>query len=546
MEPMVTRVHPNQALAVYAESLAAGANALVFGDASLGLAEQLLELGARSVQVWDPLPASARSAVPGAPAPVVVRSYSAFEPTTRGAALAIVPDLGLFDDPALLVARVRDAVGAEGVALIAAENAEAPESGSPRTFDYYELFDLVAGDFASVRMVAELPFEGVAFVTLGESDDAPAVSVDPTLADGERAPLAFIAVASQSETDLDPYAIVELPPSEEADEEEADEEEADEELELEEIVAPGPSAEEEAERLRILESLESRVRAEVDRAAELEATLALREREMTQLSAHAEGVAERARAAAAAMEPMAARLDRAELRAAEMQDQLARAGDFHAAEHARFEDALRERAQALREVEAELARRERMVRELVGALEEAAAPVVAASPAEAKPSTFEPTADAIAEANEAASTATARAAAATEAATEATAENARLRDQLDALALELARREGEAQATLWTVSELERRLALTNAGTEPDALRLADAAPPAAPAMAPPVTAGREDGDIHAALSAAQDQLDALRQALAQEHEARVKAESGEELARARAEIRRLESLITS
>jgi hypothetical protein len=535
MEPMVTRVHPNQALAVYAESLAAGANVIVFGDASLGLAEQLLALDARSVQVWDPLPAAARSAVQGPPPPVVVRSYSAFEPTARGAGLAIVPDLGLFDDPALLVARVRDAVGEEGVALIAAENGEASESGSPRTFDYYELFDLVAGDFAAVRMVAQLPFEGVAFVTLGEAEEAPAVSVDPTLADGERAPLGFIAVASQSETYLDPYAIVELPPFEEAPLEAG-----------EELIELGPSAEEETARLRIVEALESRVAAEVERAADLEATVALREQEMAQLSAHAEAVAERARAAAAAMEPMAARLDRAEARAAEMQDQLARAGDFHATELARFEDALRERAQALRELEAELARRERLVRELVGALEESAAPAAGVSALEERPTTFEPTADAIAEANEAASSAAARAAAATRATEEANAENERLREQLDALALELARREGEAQATLWTVSELERRLALTHAPA--DAPGFVDAALPSAvgAAEAPPGKPSEDDGGLRAALSAAQDQLDALRQALAQEHEARVKAESGEELARARAEIRRLESLITS
>jgi len=164
------------------------------------------------------------------------------------------------------------------------------------------------------------------------------------------------------------------------------------------------------------------------------------------------------------------------------------------------------------------------------------------SAAEAKPTTFEPTADAIAEANEAANAAAVRASAATQAAAEADAENARLREQLDALALELARREGEAQATLWTVSELERRLALTA-----DAPGFADAAgPPAAPAATGPAKPPEDDGGVRAALSAAQDQLDALRQALAQEHEARVKAESGEELARARAEIRRLESLITS
>jgi chromosome segregation ATPase len=213
-----------------------------------------------------------------------------------------------------------------------------------------------------------------------------------------------------------------------------------------------------------------------------------------------------------------------------MQELLSRSGDSHATELGRYEDALRERAHALRELEAEVARRERIVRELVGALEEAAAPAVGVSAAAAAPTAISATADALAAANEAANAAAARAAAATQALGEASAENARLRRQLDALALEVARREGEAQATMWTVSELERRLS-------------ANDAPPARGEES--ATAAKADaGDLGAALVAAQDQLDALRQALAQEHEARVRAESGEELTRARAEIRRLETLI--
>jgi len=85
-------------------------------------------------------------------------------------------------------------------------------------------------------------------------------------------------------------------------------------------------------------------------------------------------------------------------------------------------------------------------------------------------------------------------------------ENARLRERLDALALDLARREGEAQATAWTVAELETKLAQVSA------------APPE-PALTPDMGMTRQ-------LKAALDELDVLRRALAQEHEARVKAES--------------------
>lgn len=206
------RVHPHQALAVYAESWAAGANVAVFGDASLGLAAQLVELDAHTVHVWDPSAERARALAGGAHGggSVLVAPYDEYDGRTRGVSLAIVPDLGAFDDPAGLIARVRDLVGARGVALVAAANRESPVADSPRAFDYYELFDLVAADFAAVRMVAELRFEGVSFVALGD-DDAHAVSVDPQLAQGDRAPLAFVAIASQVDAPVDPYAIVELP-----------------------------------------------------------------------------------------------------------------------------------------------------------------------------------------------------------------------------------------------------------------------------------------------------------------------------------------------
>ena len=164
-----------------------------------------------------------------------------------------------------------------------------------------------------------------------------------------------------------------------------------------------------------------------------------------------------------------------------------------------MEGVLRERAHAVRSLEVELARREQMVRDLVGTLEElegrAPPPSDAAThgvvPQEARGEGER--LSALAE------------------------ENTRLRAQLDALALDLARREGERQATAWQVTELERRLA--------------QAAEPSAPASPIQGTDRR--------LSQALDQLDALRTALAQEHEARTRVESGEELARAHAEIQR-------
>jgi hypothetical protein len=112
-----------------------------------------------------------------------------------------------------------------------------------------------------------------------------------------------------------------------------------------------------------------------------------------------------------------------------------------------------------------------------------------------------------------------------------TLENAQLRQRLDALAQEAARREGEAQAIAWTVAELERKLDQA-------------ASSGAAPARTPIPTPGPVETDAAPGLTAALDELDALRRALAQEHEARARAESGEELLRAREELSRQAELL--
>jgi hypothetical protein len=129
---------------------------------------------------------------------------------------------------------------------------------------------------------------------------------------------------------------------------------------------------------------------------------------------------------------------------------------------------LRERARAVRLLEGELARRDQMIRELASALEDAVA-------------TEQPPPDDAVDARD--------------------EENTRLRGRLDALALGLARREGEAQASVWRIAELERGLAHGVTATE----------------------GGAGSG---AQLSAALDEADALRRALVQEHEARVRAEA--------------------
>jgi hypothetical protein len=442
------------ALAIYAESLAARRVVAILGDASSGLGALFVELGARTVHVLDPDASRARLEAEQVPRGVVVRPLGNDPVPLRAVDLVVVPDLGLFDDPAVILELAALMASETGVALVAATNRDAaPDGGSSRAFDYYELFDLVAREFECVRMIAELPFEGVALAEFGQgADEAPAVSVDTQLADENRPPDAFVALASQRDVSLDPYSIVQLLPS-----------------------------------TPVMQRVESR---DVGAVGELEAALDDQRRQLARLSSELEEgreAAEAGRIAVLQVEEIARRADLAERSVAALEEELASRANA-ADEHARLEEALRERAQAVQSLEAELVRRDRMVRELVETLDEAAAAVAAPS------------------------------ATAVDGRQEDLEEIARLRDRLDVLSLDLARREADAQAAGWSIAELERRLA--------------QAAQPS------------NDPGLERQLAGALDELDALRRALVQEHEARLKAESGDELARARAEIQRQSVLL--
>jgi hypothetical protein len=482
MESDDLRVHPQQALAVYVEPLVTGRRVVVFAHPSTGLLERLEALEAEVAVLVGPDDDLGE---------------------LRGARfdLALVADLGLFDDPEALLAVVRRLVGDAGVAVVAAANRDVADPGSP-AFDYYALFDLVAREFADVRMVAQLPFRGVALAEVGGEDESPVVSVDTQLAEGERAPEAFLAVVSQRGASLDPYAIVELPAPPEVVRDSRALEAVDAELAQERV------------RVQALGARLDAAEAQAARATDFERELAARARQLAELSTEVEemrSAAEAGRIAAAQVEELALRADRSERALAQMQPEVAQAAESHAAELAGFEQALRDRAQAVRALEAELGRREQLVRDLVATLEEHARqpPPPPSVPVPPTPMDEAPT---VAEEGAAGAMAA------------LTEENALLRERLDALALELARREGEAQATAWTVAELERRAS-------------------GLPAPPPPSPPGPSQ-ELEHRLAAALDELDVLRRALAQEHEMRMRAESGEELVRARAEIQRLTALL--
>ncbi len=121
------------------------------------------------------------------------------------------------------------------------------------------------------------------------------------------------------------------------------------------------------------------------------------------------------------------RAEHAERQLAAIRSDVAQTSETQAAEVLRYESALRESAQSIRALEAEIARRERMIEELVDGLEERVSAAPGVSPM------LPETAD--------------------------RGDRGELQARLDALAVELARREGEAQASAWSLAELERKLA---------------------------------------------------------------------------------------
>ena len=195
-------------LCVYAEPLARGRRVLVVGDSSDDVGERLVELGARLVHVYDPDTERALQAEPGRGVLVRPLYDGEFEARDGAFDLVLIPELSAVRDPVALLARLRRAVGAEGAVLVATRNTEGEGAG----VDYYDLYEMMALQFTHVRMIGQVPFYGAAIAELGDSDDAPDVSVHTELATAPEEPAAFIALGSHgAHVRLDPYAIVQLP-----------------------------------------------------------------------------------------------------------------------------------------------------------------------------------------------------------------------------------------------------------------------------------------------------------------------------------------------
>lgn len=231
-----TGLHPSIVLSAYVEPLVRGRRVAILGDATIGLADELSQRGARLVHVYDPDAARTAEALaraaPGRPHQVSYAVLAGDLGVRDGAFdMVMVPDLSIFADPADTLRRARRLCAPTGVAVFVAPNsggagkkllpgsrraavanhAAAPAPGE-RTLPlgYYELFDLVSLQFAKVRMIGQAPFVGYTVADFAPHGE-PEVSVDTSLLATSEEPEHFIAIASDRPVTLDAYAVIELP-----------------------------------------------------------------------------------------------------------------------------------------------------------------------------------------------------------------------------------------------------------------------------------------------------------------------------------------------
>jgi hypothetical protein len=450
------RLDPSAVLAAYAEPIVVGRRVIVFGNALSGLAEQLIERGARIVQVYDVDPGRV-----GQAATQSVSKNVAFGPlgdgglTVREGAfdVGVIENLSSFGDAQAIVAQLRRALGPRGAALVVSPNPDverrllASDAAEHTALDYYGLYDLVAQQFPHVRMLGQAPFVGYAVVDFSPENE-PEPSIDSgLLGDSGEDPDYFIALASVVEITLDEFAVIQLPWQSVIEPTGADLEELsalERELDrlrgelqkretwISELEARANTADERADATQLeLDQARSestreaeleleRVRSESTREAELELEL---ERVRSESTRETELRVE-----------LAARLELAQTQLRAVSELPDVSVDE---EQARLEAQLAERGQEIRRLQKELAEAERTGRELVRELTLSRAPTPAAPEPEPEP-------------------------------VEAPIE---LQEKLDALARLNAEREADLAATRWALQAVEARAELV-AAAESRALEL--------------------------------------------------------------------------
>jgi hypothetical protein len=212
---------PSLALAAYSEDLVSGRRLVIFGNALSGLAETLVERGARLVHVYDE-----NTARVGEAAARSTNASISFAPLTPGGIaardgafdVAFVEEVTEFADPVQLVTKLRRALSARGVGFVCTANpdvssvfstaAHLPQGRAP--LSYYELYDLVSTQFDEVRMVGQTPFVGYALADFSPDSESE-FSIDTGFVPGgAEEPERYVAVCSHFPVSLEPFCVVQM------------------------------------------------------------------------------------------------------------------------------------------------------------------------------------------------------------------------------------------------------------------------------------------------------------------------------------------------
>ncbi len=210
-------------LVAYTEALCSGARILLVGDALGGVAEQLVQRGARLVHVCDEVaPRRAQAAQRTTDRSISFGSLNdgSFALREGFFDLGLVESLAAHSEPKAVLAALARLLAPRGTALVATPNLEArrPLLGSDvgseaRTtgIDYYALYDAMAAQFPRVRMLGQVPFVGYALVDFA-AEGEPSVVFDASLvsSSGEE-PDYFVAAAGEGRGTLEAYSVVQLP-----------------------------------------------------------------------------------------------------------------------------------------------------------------------------------------------------------------------------------------------------------------------------------------------------------------------------------------------
>lgn len=303
-------VYADLALTAFLEGLVQGRRLLWIGDASSGAPERLAKVASKvRVLASGDLPEEDGETI----------QWSRFRDgelifSPESYDIAVVPDLGILEEPGRRVEELSEIVGSGAVLL-----------GSPVQGDldaaYRALDDALGDHFRDVRMLGQAPFAAFALADF-DAEDPGRVLVDASLADPEDVSR-YLALASRKANDIEPYYVVQVPEIPGA---------------AAAVAAPDPELEEALVQSR---RAEDKVRRRLDRAQ-------------------------------ARVSRLEEKLDRARQQLAEAQEQPAAPAlsEDAQAEVARLEGQLRERGARVRELEAEVARRGRLVRDVTEELRE--------------------------------------------------------------------------------------------------------------------------------------------------------------------------------